>query len=282
MSDRPTLAKLLAFATQRLEDVSPTARLDAEVLLAAAVQKPREFLFAWPDSQSSAAEVAAFEVMVQRRAGGEPVSYITGWREFWSQDLMVTPDVLVPRPETEDLVRLALEQLPRDEPARVADVGTGSGNIAIAIAIERPLATVLGIDVSAAALDVARSNCSRLDIANIEFAQNDLLGDLEGEPLDLVASNLPYVATEDPAMEALGVRFEPRLALDGGDDGLNVIRRLVAELPGVLNAGGTTLLEHGCDQGPAVRELLAAQGFQQVMTHQDDAHLDRITQGKWQ
>lgn len=271
---------------QRLDILLHAARarigtIDAEILLAHAVGKPRSWLFAHGDDAVPAATAAAFEALVQRRATGEPVAYLTGQRGFWRFDLAVTPATLIPRPETELLVELALARLPSDRALRVADLGTGSGAIALAIASERPHVQVFATDASAEALAVAGANAQALRLANVGFRAGDWWAPLAGERFDLVASNPPYIALGDPHLEEGDLRFEPAPALSSGTDGLDAIRAIVAGAPAHLEAGGWLMLEHGWDQGPAVRALLAQAGFAEVATHRDLEDRDRVTLGRW-
>ena len=209
------------------------------------------------------------------------MAYLTGAQGFWTLDLAVTPATLIPRPETELLVELALARIPRDAATRIADLGTGSGAIALAIAKERPRAAVVATDASGAALDVARANANRNGIANVEFRHGDWLAPLEGEMFDLVASNPPYIAVGDPHLDAGDLRFEPPAALSSGTDGLDAIRRIVGDTPTHLHGDGWLLLEHGWDQGDAVRELLSAAGFVDVATERDLEGRDRVSLGRW-
>jgi release factor glutamine methyltransferase len=264
--------RLLAAARTRVE------RADAELLLAHVLGKPRSWLFAHGDEMLDAGDADRFELALQRCAGGEPVAYITGRRGFWTFDLAVTPDTLVPRPETERLVELALQRLPTDRPLRIADLGTGSGAIALALAHERPLAHVVATDASAGALEIARGNARDLRLANVEFRHGHWHAPLAGERFDLIASNPPYIAAGDPHLPDL--RFEPDAALASGADGLDAIREIVREASPHLVPGGWLLLEHGFDQGPAVRALLQAAGMSDVATERDMEGRDRVTLGR--
>jgi release factor glutamine methyltransferase len=267
------VATLLREASARVE---PS---DAALLVAHALGRTRTWLYAHGDDAVDDAARQACARFVARREAGEPVAYITGRRGFWRFDLQVTPDTLVPRPETELLVELALERLPGDRALRVADLGTGSGSIALALAHERPNARVVAVDASAAALDVARGNAGALRIGNLEFREGDWLQPLAGEIFDLIASNPPYIALGDPHLDDL--RHEPALALSSGADGLDAIRTIARDAPAHLAAGGWLLLEHGLEQGVAVRALLAAAGFEQVATVQDLEQRDRVTLGRY-
>jgi release factor glutamine methyltransferase len=264
---------LLRAARQRIEAA------DAELLLAHALDRPRTWLFAHATDEADAAATARFDALVDRRAAGAPVAYLTGRRGFWRFDLAVTPATLIPRPETELLVELALARLPAG-PRRVADLGTGSGAIALALAHERPEADVVATDASADALAVARGNAAALGLRNVAFRHGDWCAPLAGERYDLVASNPPYIAEGDPHLGAGDLRHEPATALASGPDGLDAIRAIAACVPGILLPGGWLLLEHGWDQGAAVRALLEAAGFVDVATARDLEDRDRVTLGR--
>jgi release factor glutamine methyltransferase len=264
----------LAAATRRLGD-----RIDAEALLLHALGKPRSWLIAHDTDALDGVVREAFEAMVARREAGEPVAYITGRRGFWSLDLAVTPATLIPRPETELLVELALERLPADRPCRVVDLGTGSGAIALAIAHERPLAAVTAVDLSADALAVARGNAERLGLARVRFLQGTWMTPLSEERFDLIVSNPPYIEAADPHLDQGDLRFEPAAALASGADGLDAIREIVAGAPDHLAPGGWLLMEHGWNQGTAVRALLEG-GYGEVFTARDLEGRDRVSGGR--
>ena len=221
-----------------------------------------------------------FESLLARRAGGEPVAYLTGRRGFWTFELQVGPATLVPRPETERLVELALERVPAGVACDIADLGTGSGAIALALARERPLARVVATDASADALAVARANAVSLGIGNVGFLQGDWLAPLAGRRFYMVASNPPFIALDDPHLGVGDLRHEPASALASGRDGLDAIRTIARDAPAHLSRGGWLLLEHGWTQGAAVRALLAAAGFEEVATGQDLERRDRVTFGR--
>jgi len=266
---------LLAAASRRLGG----ARLEAELLLAHALGVSRARLYAWPEHEPEPMQREAFDRLIAARERGEPIAYLTGRREFWSLDLAVTPDVLIPRHETELLVELALDRIARDRDVRVADLGTGSGAIALALARERPLARVTATDASAAALDVARRNAARLGIGNVAFAVGDWYAALGDARFDLIISNPPYIAAGDAHLAQGDLRFEPAAALASGADGLDAIRRIVADAPEHLADGGALLLEHGFDQSLRVRALLDAAGFQNVTSVSDNGGHERVTLG---
>lgn len=272
----PDVRGVLAAATQRLGE-----RVDAEALLLHVLEKPRSWLIAHDTDVLDAQVIAAYEALIARRAAGEPVAYITGHRGFWSLELEVTPATLIPRPETELLVELALRHLPPGQALHIADLGTGSGAIALAIAHERPQAQVSAVDVSADALDVARRNAQRLGISNIRFLQGSWMTPLSGESFAMIVSNPPYIEASDPHLEQGDLRFEPASALASGEDGLDAIRQIVAAAPAHLQPGGWLLMEHGWDQGPPVRALLATAGYVEVDTVRDLEGRDRVSGGRY-
>ena len=272
-----TLAHALRDAASRLP--GDEARLEAELLLAHALDRPRSWFYAHAGDLLEARDAALFEALLRRRDRGEPVAQITGHRGFWSLELAVTADTLIPRPETELLVELALERLPRTEPRRVLDLGTGTGAIALAIASERPLADVTALDASEAALAVARDNAELAGLP-LRLLHSDWFSAVAGERFDLLASNPPYIADDDPHLEQGDLRFEPRTALASGPDGLDAIRIIAREACDHLLPGGWLLVEHGYDQGPAVRALLSAAGLQSVVTERDLELRDRVTLGR--
>jgi release factor glutamine methyltransferase len=267
---------VLAAATQRLGE-----RVDAEALLLHVLEKPRSWLIAHDTDVLDTKVIAAYEALIARRAAGEPVAYITGRRGFWSLELEVTPATLIPRPETELLVELALRHLPTDQALQVADLGTGSGAIALAIAHERPQAQVSAVDVSAEALSVARGNAQRLGIDNVRFVQGSWMTPLSGESFAVIVSNPPYIEAGDPHLGQGDLRFEPASALASGADGLDAIRQIVAAAPAHLQPGGWLLMEHGWDQGPPVRALLIAAGYVDVETARDLEGRDRVSGGRY-
>jgi release factor glutamine methyltransferase len=269
-----TPESLLASASLRID------RVDAEWLLLHVLQQRHGWLFAHRNDSLPRAAADAFEALVRRRMHGEPVAYLTETCGFWSLALEVDPAVLIPRPETELLVELALERLSANDPLRVADLGTGSGAIALAIAHERPLAKVVGVDASAAALELAGRNARRLGLPNIEFRPGDWCEPLHGEHYDLVASNPPYIALGDPHLSRGDLRFEPAMALASGIDGLDAIRRIVRDAPAHLTPHGWLLLEHGWDQGSAVRALMHDTGLCDIGSHLVVERRDRFTRGR--
>jgi release factor glutamine methyltransferase len=271
------VADALAALRTRLAAASPSAGLDAELLVAQVLGAGRSSLAADPDRGLAPEELLALESLVRRRLAGEPVAYLTGRREFWSIELEVTPDVLVPRPETELLVERVLAAIAGLEKPAVLDLGTGSGAIAIAVAAERPDAEVTATDASAAALGVAQRNAAGLGLRNLRFCKGDWYTPLAGARFNAIVSNPPYVAAGDPALAALA--HEPRLALVGGSDGLEALAVVASGAPRHLLPGGWLLVEHGASQGAAVRRLLQSAGLERVTTRADLAGLDRATEG---
>ncbi len=276
----PSLRQVVADASARLGGID--ARHEAELLLLHVLERPRSWLFAHATDPLAAADQAAFETLLARRMAGEPVAYLTGRRGFWTLDLEVDPATLIPRPETELLVELALERLPSDQSLQLADLGTGSGAIALALASERPQAQVLATDASPGALAVAARNAARHELPNVCFAEggHDWYAPLRGMRFDLIASNPPYIASDDPHLDQGDLRFEPASALASGVDGLDDIRRIVDGGQAHLRPGGWLLIEHGWDQGAAIRALFDAAGFAEVQTAQDLEQRDRITLGR--
>ena len=275
MSDPVSIENALLDTTSRLRDVSDAARLEAELLLARAIDMPRSFLFAHPEDVLDEGALQRLEATVTRRLAGEPMAYITGSREFWSMDLIVSPATLVPRPETELVVDVALRGIPRKAEWRVLDLGTGSGAIALALARERQLCQITAIDVSADALDVARHNANQLSIANIEFVEGNWTEPVADQKFDIIATNPPYVASGDTALESL--RSEPLSALAAGEDGLDAIRVLARDCPSIIVAGGTLVLEHGAEQKESVAGLLLSYGWESVKCYDDYSGLPRVT-----
>lgn len=259
---------------------SPTARLDAELLLAAALGKPRSFLHTWPERIVSTEAAHAFDGYLKRRRTGEPVAYILGLQGFWNIDLEVAPHTLIPRPETEMLVETALELLPGAIPHRLLDLGTGTGAIALSLAKDRPQWNVTAVDRVEEAVELAERNRQRLHLDNAQVLRGHWFSAVEGQRFDLILSNPPYIASDDPHLVEGDVRFEPSSALVSGADGLDDLRLIVSQAPAHLEPGGWLLLEHGYDQGAAVRELLLEHGFEQIQTRRDLGDHERITFGR--
>lgn len=265
----------LSEASTRLAEVSESPRLDAELLLARALDVSRSFLFAHPDDEMDEAACARFQDTLDKRVDGMPLAYISGEKEFWSMELVVTPATLVPRPETEILVDHALRLIPRTAAIRVLDLGTGTGAIALAIARERPLCEIVATDISESALAVARENARRLQLPNIEFYAGSWIEPVVTQHFDLVVSNPPYIRDADPHFEDL--RYEPRLALAAGPDGLDAIRAISASAMKVLGESCPMLIEHGAEQREEVAEILRADAWENISCANDLTGLPRIT-----
>lgn len=255
-------------------------RYEAELLLRTALGCERICLIAHAEDTVDSSSARTAQAWFARRRSGEPVSYITGWREFYGLALRVTADVLIPRSETELIVDLALERVPLGSSARVLELGTGSGAIAIAFASLRPEWRITATDVSEKALDVARRN-SQEHAVEIDFARSDWFESIGPGPFDLIASNSPYVAAGDPHLERGDVRFEPRVALVGGGDGLACIRRIAVGARQRLRPGGSLLLEHGYDQAESCVALLRELGYSGVVDFRDLAGLPRVSAAVW-
>ncbi len=273
-----TIDEALRWAASRLLH-SDSPRLDAELLLCRVLQQPRSYLFTWSDKTLSADEQQQFAVLLARREAGEPLAHILGERGFWTLDLKVTADTLIPRPETELLVEAALARLPGGG-ASVLDLGTGSGAIALAIASECPPCEVVAVERSEAALAVARENAQRNAIGNVQFLQGSWYQPLNGQRFDVIVSNPPYICADDPHLVEGDVRFEPLTALASGADGLDDIRLIIAAAAEHLNPGGWLLLEHGYEQGKAVCELLRGAGFRAVELLADLQGHGRVSLGR--
>lgn len=274
MTHAATIDAALREAAGRLRGRSDSPRLDAELLLAKLLGRSRTALVTAGDALLDADQLRRFDGLLDQRGRGVPVAYLTGTREFWSLPLRVTPDVLVPRPETEDLVEQVLARLPVDGDPRVLELGTGSGAIALAIASERPRARVTATDLSAAALAVAAGNAAALGLGNIDWRQGCWYAAVAGQLFDVIVSNPPYVAAGDSALESL--RHEPLLALTPGEAGLEAFDAIIAGAPAHLRAGGLVALEHGLGQFDAIAERLRAQGFAGIASRPDRAGIARV------
>jgi len=287
MAGNLTIGALLTQGIGRLRDAEcPTGgnlgghSLDAELLLAHALSMSRTQLKTHPESVPGHDRARRYGELIDRRAAGEPVAYILGYRDFWTLRLAVSPAVLVPRPETELLVERALALGP-DGRAQVADLGTGSGAIALALASERREWAIAATDISEDALGTARANASMLGMGRIEFLKGPWFGPLMGRRFDLVASNPPYVAEGDPALQDAALKHEPQIALAAGPDGMSALREIVRSAPQYLERRGWLLLEHGSDQAAAVARELVVRGFGHVRSHRDLAGHERMTEAQW-
>lgn len=258
---------------------SSTARIEVQMLLQHVLGVARAYLLAHPEQVLDGFQESVYCGLLQRRLAGEPLAYILGEREFFGLSFKVTPATLIPRPDTELLVELTLQHIPRH--GRVLDLGTGSGAIAVSIAHSRPDAEVTAVDASIAALEVAQENARRLNISNARFLCSDWFSALSNESFDLIVSNPPYIEDADAHLLQGDLRFEPRTALASGADGLDDIRHIVAGAKEHLNEGGWLLFEHGYDQAERGRELLGAAGFIEVFSASDLAGIERVSGGRY-
>jgi release factor glutamine methyltransferase len=276
-----SIKSILREAAGTLESVTDSALLDAEVLLCLAIDKPRSHLRAWPDKLLQPEQLALFSALLEQRQQGIPIAYITGNREFWSRDFQVTPDVLIPRPDTELLIELSLQLIPADEPFKIIDLGTGSGIIAITLAAERPHAQISATDVSVAALRIARLNADRHKINNVQFYQSNWYADVPDTKFNLIISNPPYIAEDDSHLQQGDVRFEPQTALCAAEQGLSDIKIIAALARNHLELDGHLLIEHGYDQQQQVQALFKDLHYDKVQTYKDLSGQPRVTYGLW-
>lgn len=281
MDNRQTIAQALKFGTAILKPHHDSAALEAELLLCHCLDKSRAYLRTWPEKILDHKTLEHYQQLLQRRQQGEPFAYITGQKEFWDLQLRVTPDVLIPRPETEHLVELSLEKIPADATWEIADLGTGSGAIGLAIAKQRPNCRITATDKSPAALEIARHNASANGVNNIQFMHSTWFEELCNQRFNLIASNPPYVAKDDPHLQQGDLRFEPHGALSSGPEGLDDIRHIISRAGAHLMPPGWLLLEHGYQQGDAVPALLKQHGFTEVQCHSDYAQRERVSLGRF-
>jgi release factor glutamine methyltransferase len=270
---------VLKQAIENLIPYSDSPQLDAELLLANALNKNRTHLHCFPEQIIQETECLQFEKLLQRRISSEPIAYILQQQSFWTLDLKVTKDVLIPRSETELLVEIVLEKFSADKKLQIADLGTGSGAIALAIASERPKWELIATDQSAQALTIAKQNAQQLNLSNVKFFQGDWCTALPKYRFDVIVSNPPYVAENDPHLSDSGLSFEPQDALISGQDGLKAIITIVQEAASFIVPGGALMLEHGYNQGASVRKLLQTAGYKEVQTYLDLSCLERVTIG---
>jgi release factor glutamine methyltransferase len=280
MTSNHTTASLIEAAARRLQGISEVAWLDAELLLAHHLRTSRARLKSHPEDRHPPESAAGYLALIERRAAGEPVAYIVGHKDFWTLRLGIDAHVLVPRPETELLIERALACGP-ERSGSVADLGTGSGAIALALASERAEWRLVATDISAGALECAQRNAAALDLRRIEFVLGDWFGPLTSQRFEVIVSNPPYIAAADPALSAPELKYEPRLALAAGADGLSCLRTIVRQAPAHLVSGGWLLLEHGATQAAAVARELVARGFGHVRSHCDLAGHERVTEARW-
>ena len=272
------IEQILKRAEQKLSSCSDSPRLDAEILLASLLKKNRSYFMAFPEVVPSKAEQEQFETLLSQRLQGHPIAHIIGTREFWSLDLNVNQHTLIPRPDTEILIEYILHNFAQEN-LKVADMGTGSGAIALALASEKPNWQISATDRSPEALETARGNATKLGLQNISFSQGNWFEALEANDLDLLISNPPYIPANDPHLTQGDVRFEPDTALISGEDGLDDIRYLIKHAVEYLTQDGWLILEHGYDQKQSVKDLFVAAGYQQITQIDDYAGNPRMTAG---
>jgi release factor glutamine methyltransferase len=275
-----TLKSTLSKARKLLEATSDSPQLDAEILLGKVLQANRAALYANPDQLITESQTGEFEQLIAQRCSGKPVAHLTGKREFWSLELKVTPDVLVPRPETELLVERALMHIPESGACVLVDLGCGSGAVAIAIATERPTCTITATDTSQAALNIAQENAAKHCPERIQFCKGNWFEPLEGRSFNCIVSNPPYVSSVQPELTGPELAHEPQQALYSGADGLDDIRQLIAVSPNYLLENGYLLIEHGFDQADTIAALLRQTGFINIEMHRDLADQPRITEAQ--
>jgi len=275
-----TIKQALASAVKQLDNISDSAHADAEILLGFILECDRSFFHTWPELTLEDAQALKFEELLQRRLNGEPIAHITGKRSFWDFDLKVTADTLIPRPETELLVELALEKIPSEQTSKILDLGTGTGAIALALAHERPSCKVIAIEQSQAAFEVAQHNQALLNLNNLQILSGNWFSTVNNQLFDLIVSNPPYIASNDPHLKQGDVRFEPETALISGEDGLNDIRHIVNQSQGYLTEKGWLMLEHGYDQASPVRQFMEQRNYKNVQQFKDIGYQFRVTIGQ--
>jgi len=276
-------------ATQQLESISDSARLDAEVLLAYSLNKNRTWLITWPDKELNENETQLFNALLKRRQSGEPIAHITGTREFWSLDLNVSKDTLIPRPETELMIEEILKAYPQSSNINCLDLGTGSGAIALALASERPDWKITATDKSVAALDIAKQNAKQLQLNNVHFINGSWFEALQADSpklttehvqlFDIIASNPPYIPQSDPHLSQGDVRFEPVSALASGEDGLDDIRLICRQALKHMKSGALLIIEHGFDQKAKLHDIFMDSGYKNIQQFSDLSHQPRLTCG---
>lgn len=275
-----SLKNILIKAAHQLAK-SQIPKLDAEILLSFTLNIPRSYLYAHPEETINSKKIVIFEDLLKRRLQGEPIAYITGHQEFWSMDLLVSSDVLIPRPETEILIETAIALFSSEEHCHVLDLGSGSGAIALAIAKERTCWDVMGVDRSEKAVVIAKNNQQRLQIFNVDFLKSDWFAAISEERLfNLIVSNPPYIPQNDPHLKQGDVRFEPKESLISGVDGLDAVRFIAANAARYLKSSGYLIFEHGYDQKASVKSILQQNHFVSIQSKKDLAGKDRVTLGK--
>jgi release factor glutamine methyltransferase len=273
------IADAVKHAQQQLVE-SDSARLDAEILLCSVINCERTYLYTHPEQTLSSSEINSFNELIALRTEGHPIAHLITKKEFWSIPLQVTPDTLIPRPETEVLVEAALNRIPKTSSYSILELGTGSGAISIALASERPLINITATDIKEGALKVARANAESHKLNNITFEKADWFDIKNISTYDLIISNPPYISNDDPHLKQGDVRFEPESALISGKEGLDDLNIIITGAKKYLNTNGWLLLEHGYQQGNAVRQLLQENNFSTISTLKDYSNLDRVSAGQ--
>jgi release factor glutamine methyltransferase len=276
----PTLSNTLKRAYQQLETHSDSAKFDAELLLAKVLNKDRSYLYTWPENILSTEQQQAFEELIQARIKGKAVAYLVGEQAFWTLNLQVTPDTLIPRPETELLIETALEYYSTQASLSILDLGTGSGAIALALASEFPHSQVLAVDISPAALKVAQHNAHTHQLDNVEFLHSSWFNQIPAQQFDLIISNPPYIEANDPHLQQGDLRYEPSIALASGFDGYDAIQEIIQNSPTYLKPQSYLMLEHGYQQAATTRHYLSQANFEDIQSRQDLAKHERITIGR--
>jgi release factor glutamine methyltransferase len=272
-----SIQTLLDNATKLLVKNSDSPRLDAEVLLAFVLEKNRSYLRAWNDKTLDIETISKFETLISEREKGVPIAYLTGIREFWSRDFIVSSDVLIPRPDTEILIEQCLVKIPVDVPFTILDLGTGSGVIAVTLAAERPNANIFAVDASLVALEIAKKNGQKYNCQNIEFILSDWFSNVPKIEFDLIVSNPPYISFDDEHLTQGDVQFEPKSALIAAENGLSDIKKIAFDAKTYLKQNGQLWFEHGYNQAKSVREILKNLVYSDIQTFTDLAGQDRVT-----
>lgn len=275
------IQSLLSWANEQLRSSSDTAMLDTEVLLCHCLNKNRSFLRAWPEHSPNQLQIQQFKTLIQERQRGLPIAYLTGQKEFWSRNFTVSPDVLIPRPDSELLIELSLSFLPKNQPCKIIDLGTGSGILALTLAAERPKFDVLATDISHAALRIAQLNAKQMQIDNVRWLQSSWFEQVTEIDFDLIVSNPPYIEANDPHLQQGDVRFEPKTALISAENGLQDIHILADKSREHLKHQGHLLVEHGYNQQHAVQAIFKQFNYSQITTHPDLSGNPRVTSGVW-
>ncbi len=275
-----TVESAIHSATLLLQNSTDSAKLDAQVLLLDVLQKPRSYLFSWPEKHLTAQQQQLFDSYCQRRLKGEPVAHITGTREFWSLPLQVNATTLIPRPDTETLVEVALD-LPLNDDAKVLDLGTGTGAIALALASEKSNWQITGVDRIAQAVALSTINKQRLGLQHVTFLQSNWFSEVSNQKFDLIVSNPPYIEHDDEHLNQGDVRFEPRSALVADDDGMADIKHIITQARDYLAPNGYLLFEHGYQQSTKVHSFFAQMAYTNILTVKDLANNDRVTFAQW-